>query len=44
MKPMLISDLFEKDVTRTIPPVVYFHEQSPAKLKDEVDEYIVTGG
>ncbi|HKY38425.1 MAG TPA: BREX system P-loop protein BrxC [Polyangiaceae bacterium] len=41
---MLISDLFEKDVTRTIPPVVYFHEQSPAKLKDEVDEYIITGG
>jgi hypothetical protein len=41
---MLISDLFEKDVTRTIPPVVYFHEQSPEKLKDEVEEYIVTGG
>jgi hypothetical protein len=41
---MLISDLFEKDVTRAIPPVVYFHEQSPAKLKDEVDEYIITGG
>ncbi|MEI9942162.1 MAG: BREX system P-loop protein BrxC [Pseudomonadota bacterium] len=41
---MLIADLFEKDVTRTIPPVVYFHEQTPAKLKDEVEEYIITGG
>jgi len=41
---MLISDLFEKDVTRPIAPVVYFHEQSPNKLKEEVDEYIVTGG
>jgi len=41
---MLISDLFEKDVTRPIAPVVYFHEQSPSKLQEEVDEYIVTGG
>ncbi len=41
---MLLSDLFERDVTRTIPPVVYFHEQSPAELKREVDEYIITGG
>jgi hypothetical protein len=41
---MLIEDLFEKGVTRSIPPVVYFHEQSPQKLKDEVDEYIITGG
>jgi hypothetical protein len=41
---MLISDLFEREVTRPIPPVVYFHEQSPAKLKDEVEEYIITGG
>lgn len=41
---MKIRDLFVADVTRDIPPVVYFHEQSPAKLKSEVDEYIVTGG
>lgn len=41
---MLIRDLFQWDVTRDIPPVVYFHEQSPAKLKDEVTEYIITGG
>lgn len=41
---MLIGDLFEKDVTRTIPPVVYFHEQEPAELKREVEEYIITGG
>ena len=33
-----------ESVTRTIPPVVYFHEQSPDKLKDEVEEYIITGG
>jgi hypothetical protein len=32
------------DVTRDIPPVVYFHEQSPEKLASEVSEYIITGG
>ena len=41
---MKIFELFRSDVTRDIPPVVYFHEQSPEKLKDEVREYIVTGG
>jgi hypothetical protein len=41
---MLIGDIFEKNVTRDIPPVVYFHEQTPAKLADEVGEYIITGG
>jgi len=41
---MRIKELFEKDVTRDIPPVVYFHEDSPTKLREEVDEYIVTGG
>jgi len=41
---MLIRDLFLSDVTRDIPPVVYFHEQSPDKLAAEVSEYIVTGG
>ena len=41
---MQIKSLFESDVTRDIPPVVYFHEQSPQKLADEVGEYIVTGG
>ncbi|NVJ19969.1 BREX system P-loop protein BrxC [Myxococcus sp. AM011] len=41
---MKISDLFARDVTRDIPPVVYFHEQSPEKLADEVSEYIITGG
>ncbi|WP_373510950.1 BREX system P-loop protein BrxC [Thiocapsa sp.] len=39
-----IRDLFVSDVTRDIPPVVYFHEQSPEKLAAEVGEYIVTGG
>ena len=41
---MIIRDLFVSDVTRDIPPVVYFHEQSPEKLAAEVSEYIITGG
>ncbi len=41
---MKIRDLFVADVTRDIPPVVYFHEQTPAKLQAEVGEYIITGG
>ena len=41
---MLIRELFVSDVTRDIPPVVYFHEQSPEKLASEVSEYIITGG
>src|SRR5580704_1608784 len=41
---MRIRDLFIADVTRDIPPVVYFHEQSPERLASEVAEYIVTGG
>jgi hypothetical protein len=41
---MKIRELFAADVTRDIPPVVYFHEQSPAKLQAEVSEYIITGG
>jgi hypothetical protein len=41
---MTIRDsLFASDVTRDIPPVVYFHEQSPEKLAAEVSEYIITG-
>lgn len=41
---MKLRTLFDSDVTRDIPPVVYFHEQSPAKLAEEVGEYIITGG
>lgn len=41
---MKIRELFQHDVTRDIPPVVYFHEASPEKLQAEVNEYIVTGG
>jgi hypothetical protein len=41
---MKIAELFVANVTRDIPPVVYFHEQRPEKLKEEVSEYIVTGG
>jgi hypothetical protein len=39
----LIRDLFVSDITRDIPPVVYFHEQTPEKLAAEVGEYIITG-
>jgi len=41
---MKLRDLFQSNITRDIPPVVYFHEQTPAKLAAEVDEYIITGG
>lgn len=41
---MTIESLFEADITRDIPPVVYFQEKSPEKLNDEVSEYIITGG
>ncbi len=39
-----VRDLFVSDVTRDIPPVVYFHEQTPEKVADEISEYIITGG
>jgi hypothetical protein len=39
-----IRELFVADVTRDIPPVVYFHEQTSEKLAHEVSEYIITGG
>ena len=41
---MKLREIFELDITRDIPPVVYFHEQSPDKIADEVREYIITGG
>lgn len=41
---MTIARVFATDVTRDIAPVVYFHEQSPEKLAEEVGEYIITGG
>lgn len=41
---MLVQEVFATDVTRDIPPVIYFHEQSPEKLQAEVSEYIITGG
>lgn len=44
MTSQLIRSLFQFNVTRDIPPVVYFHEQSPEKLQSEISEYIVTGG
>ena len=39
-----LRTLFESVVTRDISPVVYFHEQTPAKIQTEVSEYIITGG
>ena len=44
IRDLPIRDLFVSDVTRDIPPVVYFHEQDPARLQAEVSEYIITGG
>lgn len=41
---MLIKDIFAADITRDIAPVIYFHEQDPAKVLSEVSEYIITGG
>ena len=41
---MLLKEIFAADVTRDIPPVVYFHQQDAAKVAEEVSEYIITGG
>ncbi len=41
---MKIRELFVEDVTRSIPPVVYFHQQAPESVAAEVGEYIITGG
>lgn len=41
---MKVHEIFASDVTRDIPPVIYFHEQEPEKLQSEVEEYIITGG
>ncbi|GMU52133.1 MAG: hypothetical protein AMXMBFR33_12790 [Candidatus Xenobia bacterium] len=41
---MKIKEIFQSDITRDIPPVIYFHEQKPEKLLEEVNEYIITGG
>jgi hypothetical protein len=41
---MLIKEIFAADITRNIAPVVYFHEQDPTKVGEEVSEYIITGG
>lgn len=41
---MKLRNVFDSNVTRDISPVVYFHEQSPGKLAEEVGEYIITGG
>ncbi len=38
---MLIKEIFAADITRNIAPVVYFHEQDPTKVEEEVSEYII---
>jgi hypothetical protein len=43
-KQMTVQELFASDVTRDIPPVIYFAEQRPENLQAEVSEYIITGG
>jgi hypothetical protein len=40
----MLKDIFKNDVTREIPPVIYFHEQTPEQIESEVSEYIITGG
>lgn len=39
-----VAEIFATDVTRDIPPVIYFQDESPEKLQAEVSEYIITGG
>ena len=41
---MTIQEIFASDVARDIPPVIHFDRQEPEKLRDEVNEYIITGG
>ena len=41
---MRIQEIFAAEVTRDIAPVIYFHEQDPGKVLEEVSEYIITGG
>lgn len=40
----MLESLFSQKITRDISAVVYFHQQDPEKLAEEVGEYIVTGG
>ncbi|MEE8524985.1 MAG: BREX system P-loop protein BrxC [Thermoanaerobaculia bacterium] len=44
MSPIPIREIFASDVTRDIAPVVYFHQQNPEQVAEEVAEYIITGG
>lgn len=41
---MKVRDVFKQPIERHIAPVVYFHEQTPERLADEVKEYIFTPG
>jgi uncharacterized protein (UPF0147 family) len=40
----MLETLFSQTITRDISAVVYFHQQDPDKLAEEVSEYIITGG
>lgn len=39
---MTIKEYLSKDITKTIRPVIYFHEKNPEDLAREVDEYVIT--
>lgn len=41
---MKVREVFKQPIERHIAPVVYFHEQTPERLADEVREYIFTPG
>ena len=40
----MMRELFSQDITRDISAVVYFHDDKPERLAEEVSEYIITGG
>lgn len=41
---MKVREVFRQRIERHIAPVVYFHEQTPERVADEVREYIFTPG
>lgn len=41
---MRIKELLNRDITKIIPPVIFFHDTKPETLETEVSEYVITGG
>ncbi|MCG6146506.1 BREX system P-loop protein BrxC [Leptospira bandrabouensis] len=39
---MQIKEILARDITKTIDPVIYFHQKSPEILEREVSEYVIT--